>query len=300
MYDQAEKLRRIIKKLKLNKSNHTSTQVNNKKKAKVITITSGKGGVGKTNITINLAIALRELGLRVIVIDADFGLSNVDILFGIVPQYTLADVINEEKNIIEVMAEEPRSKVKFISGGSGINELANLGMKERTMFLKNISLLDRLTDIILVDTGAGISENVIQFVMAADDILLVLTPEPTSITDAYALIKMIANKDKNRKIKLIINRADSLNEANDIVNKISKVAEKFLAVKVEKLGYILNDDIIKKAVKIQQPFSLIYPKSNATKSVKEISRKLVDNTNSVSENITGFKGFINRLGVFKF
>ena len=152
-----------------------------------------------------------------------------------------------------------------------------------------------MTDVILVDTGAGINDNVISFVMAADDVLLVTTPEPTSITDAYALIKMISLKDKNKRIKLLINRADSATEANDIVEKLVQVSEKFLSVKVDNIGYILNDNTVKKAVMMQQPFSIVYPKSNATKYIREISKNLMDLNDSLKDEKTGIRAFVNRL-----
>ncbi len=297
MNDQADKLRQVIDNLKLK---HAASQPEfpfqqKKRSARVITVTSGKGGVGKTNITINLAIALSEMGLRVVILDADFGLANIDVLFGIIPRYTLLDVIKNKKNILEILSEGPKN-IKFISGGSGVEELVKLEKSQLVRFVENISLLDRIADIILVDTGAGLSENVMSFVMAADEVLLVTTPEPTSITDAYALIKMVSNRDRSKRIKVIVNRAESANEANDIANKLMLVADKFLSVKLEPIGYILQDDAVIKAVKQQQPFSLSYPKSQATRYIKELSGKLVDSDGSAQmmQNY-GFKGFINKL-----
>lgn len=222
MKDQADRLRQIIDNLKLRQAmNQAALLAGIKKKtARVITVTSGKGGVGKTNITINLAIALSELGKRVIILDADFGLANIDVLFGIVPQFTLVDVINNKKNILEVLADGPKN-IKFISGGSGVEELVKLEKAQLERFVENISLLDKLADIILIDTGAGLSENVMSFVMAADEVLLVTTPEPTSITDAYALIKMVSNRNREKVIKVIVNRAENVGEADDILNKSS-------------------------------------------------------------------------------
>ena len=297
MMDQADRLRQIIDNIKVRQA---VSQVNllgsiKKKSAKVITITSGKGGVGKTNITINLAIALSELGLRVIILDADFGLANIDILFGIIPQYTLVDVINDKKNILEILSDGPNN-IKFISGGSGVEQLVRLEKKQLERFVDNISLLDKLSDVILIDTGAGLSDNVMSFVMAADEVLLVTTPEPTSITDAYALIKMVSNRNKNKIIKVLVNKAESTTEANDILNKLSIVAEKFLSLKLHSLGYIMQDEMVIKAVKLQQPFSLSFPKSIASKHIREISRKMVEEgPNDSSVENAGIKGFVNRL-----
>lgn len=297
MRDQADKLRQVIDNLRLRQAVNQANLIGSirKKTARVITVTSGKGGVGKTNITINLAIALSEMGLRVIILDADFGLANIDVLFGIIPQYTLVDVIQSKKNILEVLADGPNN-IKFISGGSGVEELVKMDMYQLGKFVDNISLLDRIADIILIDTGAGLSENVMSFVMSADEIVLVTTPEPTSITDAYALIKMVANRDKSKMIKIIVNRAENVNEATDILNKLSLVAGKFLDLKLHPLGYILQDDTVIKAVKLQQPFSLSFPKSQASKLIREISKKLADKKEEPMEDKnTGIKGFVNRL-----
>lgn len=297
MMDQAERLRQIIDNLKLRQAVSQANLLSNfrKKTARVITVTSGKGGVGKTNVTVNLAIALSELGNRVTILDADFGLANIDILLGIIPKYTLVDVIYNEKNILEVLSDGPKN-IKFISGGSGVEELVKLDKHQLEKFVSNISLLDKLSDVILIDTGAGLSDSVMSFVMAADEVLLVTTPEPTSITDAYALIKMVSNRDKNKTIKVVVNRAESAGEANDILNKLSIVTEKFLTLKLHPLGFILQDDMVIKAVKMQQPFSLSFPKSQAAKHIKEISKKLIDSKNDKTntEN-TGIKSFVSKL-----
>lgn len=298
MMDQAEKLRQVIDNLKLRQavSHHVITAAPPvKRSARVITVTSGKGGVGKTNITINLAIALSEQGLRVIIMDADFGLANIDVLFGIIPQYSLVDVIKNKKSILEILSDGPRN-IKFISGGSGVEDLVKLDRLQILKFVENMSLLDKMADIIIVDTGAGLSENVMSFVMAADEILLVTTPEPTSITDAYALIKMVSNRDKTKKIRIIVNRAENNNEANDVLNKLTLVSDKFLGIVLEPAGYILNDENVVKAVKQQQPFLISFPKSQAARNIIEISAKLIENgeTAEILQN-SGIRGFLNRL-----
>ncbi|MDP4093817.1 MAG: MinD/ParA family protein [Bacillota bacterium] len=297
MRDQADKLRQIIDNLKEKQINNQENlpAASPKKNARVITITSGKGGVGKTNITINLAIALSELGLRVAILDADFGLANIDVLFGIVPKNTLVDVVYGRKNILEVLSDGPKN-IKFISGGSGVEELVKLDKTQVEKFVENIGLLDKLSDVILIDTAAGLSDNVMSFVMAADEVLLITTPEPTSITDAYALIKMVAHRDKDKIIKVIVNRADSAAEANDLLTKLSVVAEKFLSIKLSPLGYILQDDSVSKAVKMQQPFTMSFPKSQASRLIKEISRKLAEiSREKLTNDNNGIKGFVSRL-----
>ncbi len=297
MRDQADKLRQAIDNLKLRQAITQAGLITSEKKknAKVITITSGKGGVGKTNITINIAIALSKMGYRIVILDADFGLANIDVLFGMIPKYTLVDVIHNKKNIIEVLSDGPLN-IKFISGGSGVEELIKLEKPQLDRVVDNISLLDKIADIILIDTGAGLSDTVMNFVMAADEVILVTTPEPTSITDAYALIKMVSNRDKDKMIRVVINRAESLNEAIDILSKLSLVSEKFLSLKLHSLGYIIQDEMVIKAVKMQQPFSLCFPRAQATKQVKEIADKLIDSReNSKTDENSGIKSFVSKL-----
>lgn len=297
MMDQAEKLRKIIDNLKLTQAVSQANLLTTLRKnsAKVITVTSGKGGVGKTNITVNLAIALSEMGKRVTILDADFGLANIDVILGIIPKHTLVDVISSDMNILEVLSEGPRN-IRFVSGGSGVEELIKLDRTQLEKFLSNISILDRLSDVILIDTGAGLSDSVMSFIMAADEVLLVTTPEPTSITDAYALIKMVSNRDKDKKIKVVVNRAENENEANEILKKLSIVTDKFLELKLEPLGYIQNDEMVIKAVKMQQPFTISYPKCQASKHIKEIGCKIINNKcDKFNAENTGIKSFIQRL-----
>lgn len=296
MMDQANKLRQIIDNLKVKEpEKEVDVKATHKlKSAKVITVTSGKGGVGKTNITINLAIALSEMGKRVTVMDADLGLGNIDVLLGVVPKYTLVDVIYNNKNIVEVLSDGP-GNIKFVAGGSGIEDLAKLDNYQIQKFLANIALLDKISDIILIDTGAGLSDSVMNFVMAADEVILVTTPEPTSITDAYAIIKAVSKRDSNKTVKLIINRAENATEANNITNKFSMVTQKFLEIKLQPLGFILQDNMVTKAVKAQQPFSISFPKSMASKQIKDISKRLLDiNENFINEGRTGIKSFVSR------
>lgn len=295
--DQAEKLRQAIDNLRLKQAagQAPAPAPRIKRTARVITVTSGKGGVGKTNITINLAIALSEQGYRVVIMDADFGLANIDVLLGIIPRFTLVDVIKNRKSVQEILSEGPKN-IRFISGGSGVEELIKLDRTQVSKFVENMALLDRLADIIIVDTGAGLSENVMSFIMAADEVLLVTTPEPTSITDAYALIKTVSNRDRAKKIRVIVNRAEDNNEANDILNKLMIVSEKFLGIALEPSGHILNDEAVIKAVKQQQPFLLSFPKSQAARSIKEISARLAESgkAGALPQN-AGIRGFLNRL-----
>lgn len=294
MSDQADRLRSIIKGLKEKQAEKEKRAADQpKKSARIITVTSGKGGVGKSNITANLAIALSELGVKVAVIDADFGLANIDVLLGIAPRFTLLDVMKKNRNIFEVLATGP-GNIRFLSGGSGVEELASLDDKELEIFLSGITLMDKLFDIILIDTGAGISQKVMNFVMAADEVLLVATPEPTSITDAYALIKMVAKRDRQKIVKLIINRAKDKAEADDVITKLKLVAEKFLKLNLVPMGYIVMDETVVKAVKAQKPFIIYYPNSQASKYIREIAKRIAENETMTGVENLGIKRFMTK------
>lgn len=293
MSDQAEKLRKLVNNLKI--SDDGTVQGNLAKAARVITVTSGKGGVGKTNITVNLAISLSKMGLRVVILDVDFGLANIDVLMGISTNYSLVDLIRGEKSIFDVLADGPNN-VKFLSGGSGVEELLQIDRRQLSSFISGISLLDKLYDIILIDTGAGLSRNVMSFIMAADEVLLVTTPEPTAITDAYALIKMISRRDRHKVLRLVVNKAESQKEANNILTKLAMVSERFLSFNLQKLGFILYDESVPKAVKQQKPFCLSFPKSHAAEQITILARNLIgDSDNSDNDKDKGMKGFFNRL-----
>ncbi|HYF83035.1 MAG TPA: MinD/ParA family protein [Clostridia bacterium] len=295
MKDQAERLREIISSIKDYKDDEKSTgSLTDKPGSRVITITSGKGGVGKTNFTVNLGIKFAQMGLRVVIIDADLGLSNVDVVMGKMSKYNLSDVINSNKDILEILEEGPNG-VKFISGGSGVQELVKLNKTQLVDLLMKLGKLDEEADIILIDTGAGLSDNVISFVHAAREVILVTTPEPTSITDAYALIKTITHKDKMKIIKVVVNRADNAAEAFNILDKLNVVTQKFLGVKLQKLGYILNDANVTKAVKIQQPFVISFSRSEASKNLNDIALTLMDNKELSTNSASGIKVFINKL-----
>lgn len=295
MNDQAKRLREIVN--KVNNDNIVLPIGVIKSNAKVFTITSGKGGVGKTNITVNLAISLSDMGYRVVVIDADLGLANIDVVLGAMPKYTLVDVIKNGRNILDILCTGPKN-VKFISGGSGVEELTRLTTTELEIFVKNIALLDKIADIILIDTGAGISESVLRFVMAANDVILITTPEPTAITDAYALIKAVGTRDSKKVVRLVINRADSAIEAQTVMQKLNMVSEKFLKMKLQFLGYIPNDPLVSKAVKQQKPFSILFPDCPATQNMKEISKKVLKLAEKKSPEQSGIKEFFNKFLFF--
>ncbi len=266
--DQAEQLRRLVKQ-----------QERPQQLARVITVTSGKGGVGKSSIAVNLAIQMKRMGKRVIVLDADFGLANVEVMLGVRPQYNLADLMFRGKTLAEIITKGPED-IGFISGGSGIQELARM-TKEQVIYLtQKLVELDSMADIILIDTGAGIADTVLEFVAASSEVLLVATPEPTSITDAYALLKTLnrrAGFSKERtSIKMISNRVGSEAEGRNLYDKMSLVVDKFLNIQPEFIGMIPQDDMVSRAIMLQKPVTLAYPNAPAAKAMQSIAAKLCD------------------------
>lgn len=278
--DQAEQLRRLV-----NKQGRPQTA------ARVITVTSGKGGVGKSSIAVNLAIQMRRMGKRVIIFDADFGLANIEVMLGVRPQYNLADLMFRGKTLTEIITEGPEG-IGFISGGSGIQELTKM-TKEQVMSLTGkLVELDAMADVIIVDTGAGIADNVLEFVTACNEVLLVATTEPTSITDAYALLKALNRRAgfsrERTSIKMISNRVSSEAEGKNLFEKMSIVVDKFLNIQPEFLGMIPQDDQMSKAVMLQKPITVAYPNSAAAKALETIAHKLCNEQEpETKKGITG-------------
>lgn len=279
--DQAEQLRNIIK-----------MQNRPKGASRVITVTSGKGGVGKTSLSVNLAIQLKKLGKRVIVLDADFGLANIEVMLGIRPTYNLADLMFRGKTITDIITDGPEG-IGFISGGSGIKELASLTRDQIFYVMQTLEELDNLADVIIVDTGAGIADSVLDFAAASAEVLLVVTPEPTSITDAYALLKTLNQtaefEVENTTIKLVVNRVHSEPEGKEIFDKVRIVAEKFLNIKLEFLGAILEDAHVSKAVMQQQPITLAYPNTKAAAAFTKLAELVNDNNRLIQKPEKGIK-----------
>ena len=262
--DQAQNLRNIIK------AGGTKEVL-----SRVITVTSGKGGVGKSNLAINLAISLSRLGKKVVVLDADFGLANIEVMLGIRPQYNLSDLMFRGKSLSEIITAGPEN-VGFISGGSGIREMTSLTKEQLINLSSRLSELDRQTDVVIIDTGAGISGNVMEFVVLSGEVLLIATPEPTSITDAYALLKTLNYQPEFTRehchIKLIANKVRNEKDGRELFEKLSVVADKFLNISLEYMGAVPSDNNMNKAVMKQQPLSVAYPNSQAARAIDDMAR----------------------------
>lgn len=284
MTDQAFKLRELIN------VNKPAPPVG-KSDARIIAVSSGKGGVGKTNFTVNLGIALSKMGKKVTIIDADLGLANIDILLGLVPRYTLTHVLKQERTIDEILVKGPND-IQIISGGSGVMDLVNLGPEELNRLIESFEYLNHDSDFILIDTGAGLNHSVISFIQAAQELVVVVTSDPTSITDAYALIKNI--KDLNLSIKVVVNRIESNKEGHEVFHKINSATSKFLDFEMESIGFIYEDSNVKKSVKNQVPFIIGFPNALASKGVELIAYNLLNNSNYAQPE-GGFSKFIKRM-----
>ena len=286
--DQAEQLRNIIK---------ASSQPQ-RPLARVITVTSGKGGVGKSNTAINLAIQFRKMGQQVIILDAYFGLANIEIMFGAVPKHNLCDLIYQGKSIRDIITWGPMD-VGFISGGSGIAGMSNLSIDYLNYIIRNLVELDEMADTIIVDTGAGISDAVLEFLVASGEILLVTTPEPTSITDSYSLLKALNRhprySSETTKVKVIANKVFSEAEAEALYAKLEAVVARYLKVPITYLGMIPHDNQLAKAVMQQMPVSLDSPKARSALAYEEIAAKLMNK--ELNKNLTkrGMAAFFSHI-----
>ncbi len=263
--------------------------------ARVIAVSSGKGGVGKTSLVVNLSITLAAMGQRVVLFDADLGLANAEVLMGITPHRTLFDCLYGDKDLEDIIIPGPYG-VRLISGGSGFLELANLDSARRQQIIESLSYFDRETDFLIIDTGAGISKNVLGFVAAAGEVIVVVTPEPTSLTDAYSLIKVLAMFKVHPEVMLVVNRAGDEREAVRTAQKIEKVVGQFLQIRVNSIGWIIEDKTVGRAVRDQEPFSMFSPHSPASQSISRIARYLVTGQRqSWVPSAPGVRGFVQRL-----
>ena len=285
--DQAEQLRNVIK---LNPAPRPL--------ARIITVTSGKGGVGKSNTSINLACQLKKLGQRVLILDADFGLANIEIMFGTVPKHNFCDLIYQGKNITDIITWGPMD-IGFISGGSGIAGLSNLSQDYLNYIIQNLTKLDAIADIVIIDTGAGISDAVLDFLVASGEILLVATPEPTSITDSYSLLKALNRHPRflreDSKIKVIANKVSSDTEGETMYNKLNTVANRYLKLPVSYLGAIPQDSHLEEAVMQQKPVSMQSPNSKSARAYEKMAYALMDKEYDKSLVKRGMAAFFSHI-----
>jgi len=280
MEDQAEKLREIMKRKKGASASDESAagQDGNtprrERKARIITVTSGKGGVGKTNLSVNMALAFARLGRKVVVMDADLGLANVNVMLNMIPKYNLYHVIKKQKTIREILVETEYG-IAIVAGASGFSQIANMNDDERREFIEDLDTLST-ADIIIIDTSAGVSSNVLDFIAAADDAVIVTTPEPTAITDAYGIIKIIATEyeNLNMSLKLVVNRAKSAADAKKVADRMINIAGQFLNLKVDYMGFIYDDQAVSQAVIRQKPFMVTDPKCKASICIQHIVDRL--------------------------
>ncbi len=285
--DQAEQLRNVIK---LNPAPRPL--------ARIITVTSGKGGVGKSNTSINLACQFKKLGQRVLILDADFGLANIEIMFGTVPKHNFCDLIYQGKSITDIITWGPMD-IGFISGGSGIAGLSNLSQDYLNYIIQNLAKLDAIADIVIIDTGAGISDAVLDFLVASGEILLVATPEPTSITDSYSLLKALNRHPRflreDSKIKVIANKVSSDTEGETMYNKLNTVVNRYLKLPITYLGAIPQDYHLEDAVMQQKPVSMQSPRSKSALAYEKMAYALMDKEYDKSLVKRGMAAFFSHI-----
>ncbi|QHW30049.1 MinD/ParA family protein [Paenibacillus rhizovicinus] len=285
MNDQAEALRHMVRNQEMSDAGRMT---------RIITVTSGKGGVGKSNFSLNFAIALSRLGKKVLVFDADISMANIDVLMGISSTYNLYHLLKQEKTIWEIIQEGSQG-VHFIAGGSGFKDLLDLSPSQLDFFAQQIGRLQGQYDIIIFDTGAGLSKETVKFIAAAQETIVVTTPEPTSITDAYALIKMVTAMENGVNFKLIVNRAVDEREGKATADKIGLVARRFLELDIPVLGILPDDPNVSKAVKKQVPFGIAFPGTDASKAINEIAYRFAEVPGSPASANSGVKGFLQRM-----
>ncbi|MDR2952978.1 MAG: MinD/ParA family protein [Treponema sp.] len=298
MEDQAKKLREIMRQKKtwLNTLSSPDDQpgktFGKASNTRIITVTSGKGGVGKTNLSVNMAISFARLGKKVVVMDADLGLANVNVMLNMIPKYNLYHVIKKQKTIREILVETEYG-ISIVAGASGFSQIANIGENDRKDFIRELETLSN-ADIIIIDTSAGVSSNVMDFIVTADDAVIITTPEPTAITDAYGIIKIIATEydAPSMELKLVVNRAKSAAEAKNVASRIINIAGQFLNLKVDYLGFIYDDPTVPQAVLRQKPFLVVDPKCKASICVQHLVERIDRNK---PETLGGIGAMLHKL-----
>jgi len=281
MLDQAEALRKLI---------NNEEQENKNTSTKLITVTSGKGGVGKSNFVVNLAIVLQNKGKKVLIFDADLGMGNDDVLMGIYPKHNIFDIIFNDLQIKDVIIEGTNG-VSLIPAGSALSKAQDLEESHKKIFLEKLDTLDEY-DYILMDTGAGVNKDVLSFIAASEELIIITTPEPTSLTDGYSLIKATDHYKLKTNAKIIVNKAFTKEEGEETYNRFDRAVSKFLKINIEYLGCILDDKKLVQSVRQQKPFVVLYPNCDASKDIENIAMKLIGQE---IKSVNGAKGLFKRL-----
>ncbi|MGI5882583.1 MAG: MinD/ParA family protein [Dethiobacteria bacterium] len=287
MADQAERLRLMVQ-------GRPPRAGQGGKGSRVIAVASGKGGVGKTNLVVNMGIIMGQLGHKIVILDMDLGMANTDILMDLKPIYTLVDVIRGQKVLSEVLIQGPHN-VEVLPGGSCLPELISMDNQQRERLISRLSYLDQEGKILLLDCSAGFSRDVLDFVALANDLVLVTTPEPTAITDAYGIIKILNNYRLKPKVSMVINMVQHARDGEAVYQRISNVCSKFLGMQINYLGSIEFDQSVQKAVQSCYPYVLQFPRSRAALLTREITQRLFDGE---EQNIKKEEGFLYRLFSF--
>ncbi|MFS0553067.1 MinD/ParA family protein [Brevibacillus sp. 179-C9.3 HS] len=285
MRDQAEQLRERM--LQNKKTRPT----------RLVTVTSGKGGVGKSNFSLNFGLGLIEKGHKAVLFDLDLGLANLDVLMGITPKKHLFHLLEPDTTVWDIIENGPGG-LEFIAGGSGFTQIMQLDDHKLDRLFSHLDPLQGYADTIIFDTGAGFSKESMRFMLSSDEVILVTTPEPPAITDAYAVIKMLHARNPAVSIRLVINRASSEREGKMTADKLTMVSKRFLNMEIQSLGYVSDDPYVSKAVKQQRPFLLTYPQSQAARSIRNLVERYLDRPVASDASVSGLKGFLARLRHF--
>jgi flagellar biosynthesis protein FlhG len=249
---------------------------------KILAVTSGKGGVGKTNVVANLSVSLSELGKKIVVLDADFGLANLDVLLGLTPRYHLGHVLFGNKTLSEIMVQGPKG-IRIIPASSGLQRMSELTLAQRNHLVESFANLDSDTDYFIIDTAAGISRNVIHFLLSAQEVIVVSAPEPTAIVDAYAVIKIILSEDHKKRVQVLINSVEHAEDAHEVFCQINSVVKRFLNREVDYLGHIERDSHVAQAVRSQMVVTHRFPNAPASRCFRELARRVVQQEGSTSQ-----------------
>ncbi|GAF63694.1 putative ATPase [Bacillus sp. TS-2] len=269
MHDQAESLRRQVNQ-------------NQQTEAKVVAVVSGKGGVGKSNVSLNFAIALAQKGKKVTIVDLDIGMGNLDIMLGKPTKYSIVDMLESQLTIWDIIEKGPEN-IQYISGGSGLTSFVKINQSLLDRFTQQLLSLSQENDFILLDLGAGVTEDSIGFILAADEMMVVTTPEPTSMTDAYSMIKFVTLKDYSKPMYLIINKIDTKEEGSQTFSNLHRVSKQFLDKELRLLGSLPNDPSVTKAVKAQKPFLIFLPHAGVSTALKTIASHYLGESSRITK-----------------